>query len=236
MEKYYKLLLLIFLSTSALAGISVDTTRVIFSSENVTQGKSVGVSSSKQSTTPYLVKAQVIADIDGNNTNVPFVVTPSLFRLEPGNTNQLRIMYIGGDLPNDKETVFYFRTTAMPAGDKNSLEYQKVVGGALSVSTGTIIKLFYRPNGLSLTQQQAMANLEFTQKSQYLVARNPTPYFITLSTLTVDGVSVPLSLNNTMLAPFSTQHYLVKSPVIKSVQWQAINDYGAKEEFNGKIN
>ncbi|HGS4463326.1 TPA: molecular chaperone [Vibrio metschnikovii] len=237
MRTYINILILIinvfFSSTYVVAGISLDTTRIIFTTENERQGLSVGISSSKQSIVPYLVKAQVLSDIEGSNSDVPFIVTPSLFRLEPGSTNQVRIVKIDKDLPIDKESIFYFRTTAIPAGDKNSSEFQTVVGGALSVSTGSIIKLFYRPNGLPITQKQAMANLVFSYENNHIEVKNPTPYFITLSKLIIDDVKVPLNLKNTMIEPYSSQIYLVDVSKLGSIEWQAINDYGAKEIFYG---
>ncbi|HHR5882206.1 TPA: fimbria/pilus periplasmic chaperone, partial [Providencia alcalifaciens] len=78
---------LLLLSGSSIAGIAIDTTRIIFSESDNTTGKSVGISSSSQSLTPYLVKAQILRTPYGDNGETPFVVTPSLFRLESGSTN-----------------------------------------------------------------------------------------------------------------------------------------------------
>ncbi|MTB66952.1 fimbria/pilus periplasmic chaperone [Providencia sp. wls1943] len=79
---------LLLLSASSLAGVAIDTTRIIFSASDNSTGKSVGVTSSSQSATPYLIKAQILQTPYGDNGETPFVVTPSLFRLEPSSTNQ----------------------------------------------------------------------------------------------------------------------------------------------------
>uniref|UniRef100_UPI003003E692 fimbrial biogenesis chaperone n=1 Tax=Pectobacterium carotovorum TaxID=554 RepID=UPI003003E692 len=78
--------------TSANAGISIDSTRVIFEASDHARGQSVGVSSTDSSTSPYLIKAQVTRDIEGKHAQTPFVTTPSLFRLEPGSTHQVLIV------------------------------------------------------------------------------------------------------------------------------------------------
>lgn len=222
---------------SAVAGISFDSSRLIFSASDQANGQSIGVSSSAQSPSPYLVKAQVLGDARGDKTDTPFSVTPSLFRLEPGSTNQLRILKTGNQLlAKNKESLFYLRMIALPAGQGSELAPKMEVGGAVTVSTGSVIKLFYRPAGLSQTQQQAMAGLQFTQQGNTLRVANPSPYYVTLTSLTVGGKAVAVSARqqNTMIAPFGQMTYS-RTGTSGSVTWQAINDFGGVEKFNGKI-
>lgn len=220
-----------------MAGIALDSTRIIFSSTDEKKGQTIGVSSSIQSSSPYLVKAQVLGDVKGNKIETPFVVTPSLFRLEPGTTNQLRILKTGNqEQANDRESLFYLRVMALPAGKGNEPESKTELGGAITVSTGTIIKLFYRPTGLSMTQQQAMAGLQFSKQGQTLRVTNPSPYYVTLTSLTVGGKAVSLSSSqrNTMIEPFGEMIYTDANTVGK-VTWKAINDFGGTENFNGTV-
>ncbi|WP_446917648.1 fimbrial biogenesis chaperone [Klebsiella pneumoniae] len=223
---------------SAFAGISIDSSRIIFQSSDDARGRSVGVTSSVSSVAPYLVRAQVSRDIEGNNVQTPFITTPSLFRLEPGSTNQVLVVKKPGadGLAKDRESLFYFRTVAMPAGEKQSASPSSVVGGSLQVSTATVVKLFYRPGGLALPQQQAMGMLQFSSTGQGLRVTNPTPYYITLADLKVAGVRVPLSAvaGNTMIAPFGAQLY-ARAPHQGRVEWKAINDYGGTEVFHGSV-
>ncbi|MEA5217558.1 fimbrial biogenesis chaperone [Enterobacter cloacae] len=232
-------LILLFMGISAaFAGISVDSSRIIFDHSDNNHGMSVGVTSSASSTNPYLVKTQISKDIEGNNTQTPFVTTPSLFRLEPGNTHQVLIIKKtdSKELLHDRESLFYFRSVAMPAGEKQRASPSSVVGGALQVAMATVVKLFYRPGGLAIPQQQAMGMLQFSSTGQGLRVSNPSPYYITLAGLKVAGVKVPLSpvAGNTMIAPFGTQLY-ASAPHQGRVEWQAINDYGGTEVFNGSV-
>lgn len=224
------------LSGTSFAGISLDSTRLVFSEGKAQQGQSIGVTSSKKSEVPYLVKAQLLTSPDGESAGTPFVVSPSLFRLEPGMTNQLRIMQTRSGLPRNKESVFYLRVVAMPAGDNSTQEPSQTLGGALIVSTASVIKVFYRPAGLAESQQQAMKSLQFSRQGQHFKVYNPSPYFITLASMTVGDSKVPLSVKqqNTMLAPFSSQTYAVKF-ASGSVKWKAINDFGGVEEFQGEV-
>lgn len=231
------LVLLWLTSISAVAGISLDSSRLIFSATDQANGQSIGVSSSAQSPLPYLVKAQVLGDVRGDKPDTPFSVTPSLFRLEPGGTNQLRILKTGNQLlAKNKESLFYLRVIALPAGKGGELTPKAEVGGTVAVSTGSVIKLFYRPAGLSQTQQQAMAGLQFIRQGNTLRVANPSPYYVTLTSLTAGGKAVAVSARhkNTMIAPFSQMTY-PSSGTNGSVTWQAINDFGGVEKFNGKI-
>lgn len=233
----WALVLLWLPCVSAIAGISFDSSRLIFSASDQANGQSIGVSSSAQSPSPYLVKAQVLGDVRGDKTDTPFSVTPSLFRLEPGSTNQLRILKTGNQLlAKNKESLFYLRMIALPAGQGSEVVPKTEVGGAVTVSTGSVIKLFYRPAGLSQTQQQAMAGLQFTQQGNTLRVTNPSPYYVTLTSLTVGGKAVAMSVRqqNTMIAPFGQMTYS-RTGTSGSVTWQAINDFGGVEKFNGKI-
>lgn len=220
----------------ACAGVSLDATRLVFSENKSQRGTSVGVTSGTLSASPYLVKARVVTTPDGGSTDTPFVVSPSLFRLEPGTTNQLRIMQRRGGLPKDRESVYYLQVIAQAAGKNNDEDKAEKVGGAVVVSSSTVIKLFYRPAGLTVSPQNAMAGLQFSRKSQQLHVYNPSPYFITLSSLNAGGQVIPLSAakQNTMLAPFSGMTYAVNPPA-GPVTWKVINDYGGTEVFRGDL-
>ncbi|HGN1706723.1 TPA: molecular chaperone [Providencia rettgeri] len=232
----YALTSLLFVSATSVAGIAIDSTRVIFQASNNKTGVSVGIASSSNSQTPYLIKAQVLKTPSGVQTDVPFLVTPSLFRLEPGNTNQVRIMKKNMALPQDKESVFYLRAIATPSGEKNNGQQDNNIGGTIQISTANIIKLFYRPAGLKMEPQQAMQSLQFSADGNGLKVTNASPYYVTLNSLTVGGRKVPMSVSagNTMISPMSSNVY-PGAPHQGSVEWEAINDYGGTEVFHGQI-
>lgn len=227
---------LLLVAAPAMAGISADATRIIFQVDNAPQGKSIGLTSSVASLSPYLVKTQVTQDMQGLLTQVPFVTTPSLFRLEPGTTNQIRMMKTPGDLPRDRESLFYFRAVAMPAGFGDTFSSPPAVSGALQVATATVIKLFYRPGGLTMPQPQAMGKLQFSADRQGLKVINPTPYYITLHSLRVGHTPVKLRVDDgsSMIAPYTSTGYR-NAPHSGAVEWTTINDYGGTEVFHGSV-
>jgi len=227
---------LLWLSASSWAGIALDATRIILSSADDISGQSVGVISSSDSSTPYLIRTQILTTPYSDEGSPPFLVTPSLFRLEPGATNQVRIMKKNVSLPQDKESVFYLRAIAIPTSDKAQAESKSNIGGNVQISTGSIIKLFYRPAHLAMPQQQAMESLIFTRSENGITVYNPSPYYITLNSLKIANTVIPISVKqgNTLIAPMSRQTYS-RAPQHGAVEWTAINDYGGMGVFHGKV-
>ncbi|MEX9948843.1 fimbrial biogenesis chaperone [Providencia sp. wls1914] len=227
----------LFFTVSAMAGISLDSSRIVFHAADREQGQAISVTSSGQSTVPYLVKAQILGDVQGTKTQNIFSVTPSLFRLEPDSSNQLRVLQTGNaSFAQDRESIFYLRVIALPSQARSENTKSSNVGGSITVSSGSVIKLFYRPDGLAMTQQKAMGSLSFSQQGQKLKVSNSTPYYISLSSLTVGGKRVAMSQSqqNTMIAPFSYLTYQA-APTSGKVTWGAINDYGVVEVFHGVV-
>nr|VXZ84782.1 Chaperone protein focC precursor [Klebsiella pneumoniae] len=46
-----------------------------------------------------------VDDLADNNKS-PFIVTPPLFRLDAGDSNDLRVLLTSAQLPNDRESLF----------------------------------------------------------------------------------------------------------------------------------
>lgn len=227
---------LLWLSASSWAGIALDSSRIIFSAANETSGRSLGIMSSSDSSTPYLIRSQVLTTPYNDEGETPFVVTPLLFRLDPGATNQVRIMKKNVSLPQDRESIFYLRAIAIPTSEKQQTDGENNIGGKLQISTANVIKLFYRPAQLAMTPQQAMRSLTFSHSEKGITAYNPSPYYITLNSLKIANIQIPVSVKqgNTLITPMSHQTYS-PTPQQGAVEWTAVNDYGGLEVFHGKV-
>lgn len=236
--------LFVLLGSTALAadgGLQLNQTRVIFDAN----GKNAKATIKNQSDRVYLVKAGVLATPDSTATKknevvppVPFMVTPPLFRLEPNSQSSVLVVRDGtAELPTDRESVFYLSLLAIPATAKLTEENNAGVSAQVSVGVQTIIKLFYRPAGLSMPIQTAAEKLTFRQVGQDLQVSNPTPYFVTLARLTLNGkvMDVRNTATGAMIAPFSAQNYPTTVPV-QQVSWTAINDYGGESaEYHAAV-
>lgn len=133
---------------------------------------------------------------------LPFAVTPPLYRLDPKGAVQLRVNKISDSLPEDRESVYYLNHLAIPP-KKLEKPSKKAVQSGLQFAVNTRIKLFYRPSAIndSSAVKAAPDKLSVTAAEKIMVIKNPTPYFINLSKLAVDGKSVQTS-KDTMVAPF----------------------------------
>lgn len=155
---------------------------------------------------------------------------PPLVRLEPNSTHDLRILFSGANLPADRESVFYFRASAIPGSKKDESGNSLVRFGV-----GKSIKLFYRPKGLPGTALDAQKNLQFSRVGQGLKVTNTSPYHVSLAHLSVEGKNLPLDKADAkMIAPFAS--YTWPLPAAKgTVKWKTIDDHGGKNAFSQKL-
>ncbi len=229
----------VFTSQVHAGGLGLSTTRIIFNQSD----KGAEVTFRNNGSSLYLVQSAVVpagedilketglnaASPVESQAKPPFIVTPPLFRSEPGTENVLRILRTGGQFPADRESLFYFRFNAIPPLPVEATDGQEAsvgkVGTQLSIALGMSVKLFYRPKGLSESPDRAYSRLTFRRVKAGVELSNPTPYFQTLSSLTLGGVAVDLNKQPSMVAPFSKVVF-TKAGTGSQAVWTTINDYG----------
>lgn len=204
---------LLGLAHTSLAGVVVGGTRVVYDGSKKEASISV---SNPEKTTPYLIQSWIENDPAINTQKAPFIMTPPLFRLDGGQENVLRIIRTGGQLPDNKESVFWINIKSVPASEKTDIN-------ELQISVKTRIKLFYRPAGLAGDTSEAYKALEFTRQGNKLIVKNPTPYHVSFYSLSVGGKEVK---DAGMVAPKSSLEWVLPEGATGSVNWQAISDYG----------
>ncbi|VUS87907.1 putative fimbrial chaperone YraI [Klebsiella spallanzanii] len=216
MKRTIAAITLLLLSTAAQAGIVMGGTRVVY-----LEGKREAALSVTNADThaPYLVQSWVENYEENNKSRVPFIVTPPLFRLDPEQQNVLRINYIGGTLPTDRESIFWLNV-------KSIAPTQKDETNKLQVNIKSKFKIFYRPNGLSGDAADAWRKLTFKLEGSRLIAQNPTPYFVSFFTITVGGKTIT---EPGMIGPLTHKEWSVNSSGV--VKWRAINDFGGITDY-----
>ena len=196
-----------------MAGVVLGSTRVIYDSSSKEATLTLTNTRNAKS---YLVQSWLTLE-NGDNKNVPFIVTPPLFRLGPDKKGLLRIVNTDSNLPSDRESVFWLNVKPIPASENE-------IQNELQVVIKSTIKLIYRPEGIKDDAPDAYKKLKFSINHNVVDIYNPTPFYINLYSLEVDGHSQD---NISMVAPFS--HSTVNSMGNRGdvVKWQAINDNGA---------
>lgn len=178
----------------------------------------------------YLIRTRVTRTLDDKQPMTAFLITPPLFRLEPGARNELRISLANpGALPSGRESVFYLKVAGIPSSNPLSRDSKTGFTGAeIQFGTGNIIKLFYRPHGLGPATLDSYRSITYSRVPGGVKVTNPTPYHINFSSLKVDGVRISLSKQQpAMVAPQSSQVYSVGGNTQKKeVAWRVLDDDG----------
>lgn len=207
--------LLLCYASSALAGIVVGGTRVIFTSDNPDATISIY---NKEAKLPYLIQVWVDPFNKDDSSKPPFAAIPPVSRLEPGQEKILRIIKTAGRLPEERESVFWLNVKNIPP----SVAKKEV--NSLEIAIKTRIKMFWRPAAIKLIPEKAIDNVKWHRQGHQLVVENLNPIHINIMDVVVDGKDVPLN----MIRPFETLTLaLPAGSAGHSLVWRFINDYGA---------
>lgn len=229
--KYCLLTACMSFAVSANAGVNINGTRLIYHGEK--KEASINVRSGADDKYPYLIQSFVDnkgpkGDQPEGSGKLPFTVTPPLFRLEPGAQNAVRVIRTGGDLPRDRESVYWLDVKAIPANDpkddgKNVLRF----------SLKNRVKIYYRPAGLNDPTIDDYKAVSFKTSGSDLVVTNPTPWFLTFYKLKVGSSLVNTEF--TMVPPRGAHTYKIPAGASGKVTWSYINDYGAASPVMGDV-
>lgn len=207
------------------AGVSLSGTRLIY---DATKKEAAITVNNSDKGTAVLIQSWI--NERENNKRTPFVVTPPLFRLEPGQENILRIIQAGGHLPEDRESLFWLNVKAIPSatGEQKNI---------LQVALNNRIKFIYRPQKVTGLPEDRAAALHWEKNGNQIQVTNPTPFYMNFAMITIGGKPVrPASPEQSYVAP----HSILKFPVLQgangnTVTWKIITDYGgASQTFSAK--
>lgn len=225
----------LFFSFSQLtcASVILNGTRFIYHGDK----KETTVTVTNNNNTPVIIQSWLD---EGNEksepsrTKVPFVLTPPINRVDQNKGQTLRIRYIGSSfLPTDKESVFWLNVLEIPPKSKTETPNDS----KLNVAFRTRVKLFYRPTGLPGNQTQASMDLQWSLHEGGVKITNPSPYFISISSIAyqVDGRKTEERAH--MIAPRSSDFFNFKKLKINSLNnlsYTVINDYGGSKTYKVK--
>lgn len=210
-------------------GIVLGASRVIYPPG----GKGVTLSVTNPEDYPVLVQSQVMNE--DKKTEAPFYVTPPLFRLEGKQQNTLRVVRTGGRYPVDRESLTWLCVRGIPpkdgdiwAQDKNSPRTQSSgsVAMLMQLSINSCIKLLIRPDGLSDNPSGLAEKLEWKVTGKRLTATNPTPYYMNLGSLSLNGKK----LKENYIPPLGEHVFTLPEGTGERgiITWTVIGDYGDK--------
>ena len=197
--------------SSANAGVNIGGTRVIYDGGK----KEAAISVSNPDNVPYLIQSW-LDNPDSTSRKVPFIITPPLYRLDPGQQNVMRIVR-AGNLPDNKESMFWLNIKSIPAAEKKA--------NTLQIAVKTRIKMIYRPDALKGDRPEDFADkLVWKKNASQILVSNPTRYYMNFNEITVAGKNVP---EPTYVAPGASASFALPPGISSgSVTFKVINDYG----------
>lgn len=215
------------------AALTLNADRLVYSEKD--GDASITIHSTEER--GYLIQSWLDAGDSTVKKDLPFVVTPPLFRLAPKGENVIRVVYLGTGLPTDRESLFWLDVKGVPGLNDEEAK----VENRMVLAINNRIKFFYRPAGLKSDPGEAVKMSHWSNTGNTLSVDNPSPYYLVLSKIVADKESIQVSVvdNNTVIAPFSKKSYKLKHIPAKgsAVEWDGVNDFGvASKTYSQNLN
>lgn len=225
------------LTTTGHAEIVLHGTRVIYPSN----AREITLQLSNNGTAPSLVQAWLD---DGNakstpdEANVPFIITPPISRVEATKGQTLRITALptSSQLSQQQESIFWLNVLDIPPKPEEKTQQKNQATSTsnnfLQLAVRSRIKFFYRPTGLKENVDQLSDKVEWKINDQYIAIKNPTPFFLTITSIfqTSEGHKTDLLQQGLMIVPFSEDKIKLKNKNLADMSFVYINDYGGRVE------
>ena len=210
------------------ADIQITGTRVIYPADE----SEVTVQVDNNGRGPRLLQVWTDAG-DANETaatsNAPFLVTPPMSRLEPGKGQALRLIFNGGDVPKDRESVYWLNVLEIPPRPKG----KSAQDNFLQFAVRTRIKIFYRPEGLRGAPLDSINQLTWrlvrSGGAASLECTNPTAYNVSFAQVRAERATGESTPAGGMCPAMGSATFPVQGEPghgTGTVLFTAINDYG----------
>jgi chaperone protein EcpD len=232
MKKTILILWLLFLSNTLFAEIVIDGTRVIYPA----QKKSITINMHNDGKNASLMQIWMDQGDEKSNPSdidTPFVINPSLVRVDPGKGQSVRVIHTPQDeLPQDRESIFYINFLDIPP----KAPINPDLPNSLSMAFKHRLKFFYRPLKVGSKPLNLTSDLEWSiyykNNKLNLEAKNNSGYFITISDIKLNDNEKNYSIKGEMIGPFSSHVFevnidmnLIQNQKIK-IDFGSINDFG----------
>lgn len=236
----FLLLILSLFSVMVSASVTMIGNRIIYPSDNA----SVNVEFRNKDIIPYAVQTW-LDDGDTESTpatgNAPFIASPPLFRIAANGGQVLRIAFNGSrNLPQDRESVFYFNFLQIPpvnAGEAGNQQKNKML-----IMLKNRVKVFYRPVAIASESKTFFDKINVTSQSKnggaVINIENNSPFYASVTDVRVKHGKQVYKQKAQMIAPFSKDSVLFKK--IQDIKGATVivdylNDQGARMSHEYEI-
>ncbi|MCT6517347.1 molecular chaperone [Proteus vulgaris] len=170
----------------------------------------------------YFIQSWISHYDENNDSELPFMITPPLFKIEKDEDYSLKIFKIDEIEKKDRETLYKINIKRIPVlsdSDDNK--------NLLHISMNSVYNLIYRPISIEKNAVDAYKKIEFlkNQNNEFII-NNPTPYFITLLNVHLENISlISKSITIPPFKKYNTKNKIKKDGLIK---WKTIDQYGVE--------
>ncbi|MDI9240842.1 fimbria/pilus periplasmic chaperone, partial [Lysobacter sp. LF1] len=212
--------------SAAHAGMQLVGTRVIYPANE----REVTVHMNNVGDTPRMVQAWIDdgdAKATAETAKAPFILTPPLSRVDPGKGQALRILFTGGNVPQDRESIFWLNVLEIsPKPGEDTKNY-------LQFAVRTRVKILYRPVGLlgdpASSIKQVTWRLVRDKGELSMECSNSTAYNVNLAEVRLKDAAPDTSIGKGGTCPAKGREVfpLKGGSDNGKVVYRAIDDYGA---------
>ncbi|WP_321847741.1 molecular chaperone [Burkholderia diffusa] len=214
----------------AAASVVMTNTRVIFAGD----AKEQNLQFTNLDDAPSVMQMWVDAG-DATSTpdtsDAPFLVNPPIFRIEPKTGQTVRLIFVGRDLPQDRESIFYLNSLQIPSLDAAYSNQNRML-----VMLRNRIKVFYRPATIEGSPETALDKLALRldrhDGKTRVVLDNPSGYFVSVLGGSATCGTQVATFTADMVAPRSGARWVLNGacpsgPDAAKITIRYVNDYGA---------
>lgn len=229
------LLIIVFPSS---ASVVMTNTRVIYPSD----AKERSVQLKNNDSFPNVV--QVWTDINNSestpeNADGPFLALPAIFRIEPNRGQLFRLIYSGGELPKDRESLFYLNFLQIPPLSKDNAGENQML-----VMLKNRVKIFYRPVEIKSNPENVGREISFnvnkTNGGIEVDVINKSPFYASFVDVKLISGNQELKVPVDMVEPKGNKLIKVYNQQFVSihpmkVKFTIVNDFGGFIKYEYEI-
>lgn len=215
----------LFWCAATQAGIQFDSTRIIYPAAK----REIMLALTNNASSPRLLQAWMDngdpALLPATST-VPFIVTPPVFRLNAAKGQTLRIRFIGGNIPQDRESVFWLNVLEVQPKTKHKTNDDN----AIQFPVRSRLKLFYRPAGLPGSPGDAVNALHWrllgVAGQNKIECENPSAFSVSFARLSLSEAEAQAE-NVTGMCPAKARSvFTLPGTGQGKIYFTTINDHG----------
>lgn len=236
------LLFAMFSSTNVMASVTLLGSRIIYPGT----ANLIDIQYKNDDDNPYVIQSWFDeGDIDSQPqkiNNIPFIITPPVFRIQPKAGQVSRIIFNQQTkLPQDRETLFWFNMLQIPPTNQISSSPKN----AMTVMLRNRVKFFYRPAAIgkpkNILDGLKVHSLHDAQRGNGIEIINDQPWHASIVAISLSVAGNNYYCEPKMILPFSRQVCWLRSSKkrlqgVSKVQIDAINDQGARISESYPIN